>query len=148
MSAWDIDLTTRVGAREATQSAASACGLFTLLFGFCLYKLGRMFDFSTVPLSILLFAGFVLGAAFLATLCFKLDKGAWAGMLMLAALLVLVLVAVAITIALADGFSIFITIPVAAVCFVVGRFTLNGMRAARALNRVERFEDDDMTAFD
>lgn len=148
MSVWDIDLTTRTGARDATQTAAGACGVFALLFGYGTYRLARMFDLSTVPVPIFLFAGFVLGTAALAGLRFRADRGARMGWIMLVALALLVVVAVAITIALADGFSIFITIPIAAVCTVVGRFVFNGIRAARALNGYVRFDDDDAAVFE
>jgi hypothetical protein len=147
MAAWDIDLTTRIGAREATRSAASACGVFGLLFGYALFRLARLFDLSTVPVVIIAFAGFILVTAFVAAWRFYIEQGAWAGIAMLLALVVLNAVAILIAVALADGFSIFIVIPLTAICTVVGLFAFNGIRGARALGTVTRFDDDDVEIF-
>jgi hypothetical protein len=148
MAIWDIDLTTRAGARDATQTAATACAVLILLFGYVLFRVSRIVDLSTVPLLIFLFIGFVLGTAALAAVRFRADKGAWAGIAMLIALMLLVGVSIETCIRLADGFSMFIAIPVIASCSVVGLLVFNGIRGARALSRTLRFVDDATAVFE
>jgi hypothetical protein len=98
--------------------------------------------------AIFVFIGFVLGSAALAAWRFRLDKGTWSGIVMLVALALLLVVSVALALVLADGFSMFMAIPVAAVCSAVGIFVFNGIRGARALRRTRHFVDDEVATFE
>lgn len=141
MAAWDIDLTTRTGARSAARTAASACFLYAGVTAigavFRLFTGGLIVQVGSGQTSLNLLP--LLIAAFAAVAGFRLQagKGLVLGMI-LAAIVVLELLAL---IALLSGLFVIV------LDLVVLIFLIQGLRGARALQVGKGFEDDDIEAF-
>ena len=140
MAFWEIDLTTRIGAREAASTGATAAYIYAgvsllgaLLSGALLQQVGKfgqtVFDFGPVVISVLaLFAGFRL----------KDGKGLVLGSL-LALIVVLGLLMQLAALAIGGG---------TAISLVVLVLLIQGLRGAWALHKGQNFEDDDVAAFE
>lgn len=138
MAAWDIDLTTRAGAKTGAYQASLVCFVFAGLSLVGLVFLGGMRGFSQGTVS-----GVVLGAAVLqiaifviAALRLRQGKGFFWG---IGAALLIVLALVG---NLAGG-----AIGAAGLNLLLLVFLGNGLRGAWALYRGTSFEDDDIEAF-
>lgn len=139
---FSVDLTTRVGVHSALQHASNACGVFTAVFAYGTFRILRIYDLATVPPLLLILAAYIFCSAALATWRIRMGKGAFAGAAMLIALVVLPCVSLLIALAEEDGFSLFVAIPIAVGCFVIGRFVFIGLRAGRVLKSGAQFQDD------
>ncbi|MDF8333511.1 hypothetical protein [Novosphingobium cyanobacteriorum] len=147
MSVFEVDLTTRFGARGATGTASAACLLFGCVYGYLAMRVLRAFDLATIPYWFLAAVASVFIVSMIAAWRFRIGQGVYAGVAMILMMIVLLGISVQFAIWLADAFSIFFAIPLSAVCLVIGRFVFNGIRAAWVLKGVPSFEDDDIAVF-
>jgi hypothetical protein len=141
MAAWDVDLTTRVGARGAARTAASACFLyagataagavFRLFSGAMIQQAGSgPFGVNLLPFAVAMLAA-VAG--------FRLQAGK--GLFFGATLAVIIALELLALIASLSGLMVI------ALDLVVLIFLIQGLRGARALHAGKAFEDDDAEAF-
>jgi hypothetical protein len=138
MAAWDIDLTTRAGAKTGAYQASLVCFVFAGLSMVGLLFLGGITKYSSGQIS-----GLILGAAVLQVAVFVIaglrlrqGKGLFWG-IGAALLIVLALVGNLANAAIgAAGLNLLLLV-----------FLGNGLRGALALHRGTSFEDDDIEAF-
>lgn len=140
MAFWDIDLTTRVGARSAAGTGATAAYIYAgvtligaLLTGALLKQVGKFgqtaLEFGPIVIAVLaLFAGFRL----------KDGKGLVLGSI-LAVIVALGLLMQLASLAIGGG---------TAISLVVLVLLVQGLRGAYALHKSQNFEDDDIAAFE
>ncbi|HEX4848906.1 MAG TPA: hypothetical protein VFV30_12245 [Novosphingobium sp.] len=140
MAVWDIDLTTRMGAREAARTASTAAFIYAgvntlglLILGGLVSTVGNygqtMLNLAPVALVVLaIFAGFRL----------RDGKGLVLGGLLAVVVALGLLIQIA-SLAIGGG---------TAIGLVVLVLLVQGLRGAWALHRGTGFEDDDTAAFE
>lgn len=137
MAFWNIDLTTRAGARSALHQASIGCFIFC---GMAVLGMAVATFSGQVPGSgtaIIVAAGFELGVALIAAFRLRAGKGLYWTMAA-AALLALEIINNIIMLKIGGG-SILSVISLV--------FMINGIRAGFALKRGVGFDDDDYEVF-
>jgi len=138
MAAWDIDLTTRAGARTGAYQASLICFLFAGLSTLGLVFLGGLSGYTKGAISAVVFGVALLEIAVFLIAGFRLRQGKGFYWGVAAALLIVLTLAINLA-GLALG--------AAGLDLVVLLFLGNGLRGAHALYRGSGFEDDDIGVF-
>jgi hypothetical protein len=138
MAFWDIDLTTRAGAKGATDTGALACFVYAaasfggLALSGALLSGGEMLRNGSLAIGIVVVAGIEIVVGVIAGLRLRSGKGAYWG---IAAAAVIVLDIISHLVSLMGWVGLIL-------CAVLLVLVVNGIRGALALKKGIGFDDD------